>query len=76
MKDANVVEHIERLEDQLQAVKWLVKRPRFVSRRGQPSTPSIVEETAGLLRGRVPSGVVYERRLRREWETRLRRRVH
>ncbi|MDP3723216.1 MAG: hypothetical protein Q8R91_06960 [Candidatus Omnitrophota bacterium] len=36
---------------------------------------SIVTQTAGLLRGRLPEGRVYQRRLRREWEQQLKRRA-
>jgi len=76
MKDANnLVEQIERLEDQLQVMKWVIKRPRPLPRQGHPPTPSVVDQTAGLLRGRLPQGVVYQRRLRREWDARLHRRA-
>ena len=73
MKAITVVEQIERLEDQLQAVKWAMRPPQPVGRPKRPSTPSIVSQTAGLLRGRLPQGRVYQRRLRGEWEQRLKR---
>ncbi len=65
-----IVEHIERLEDQLQAMKWVVTRPRLRLHEGRTLPLGIVAQTAGLLRGRLPRGVVYQRRLRREWDTR------
>ena len=73
MKTINVVEQIERLEDQLQAVKWAVRSPQMVSRITPPTARSIVAQTAGLLRGRLPQGRTYQRRLRHEWERRLKR---
>lgn len=73
MKDTTV-EHLERLEDQLQALKWTVRLPVPGGRvRRRPDAQSIVTQTAGLLRGRLPSGVDHQRRLRREWERRLAR---
>lgn len=71
MKVMTMVEQIERLEDQLQAVKWAVRLPQPVSRATRPTPQRIVSQTAGLLKGRLPPGRVYERRLRREWEHRL-----
>ena len=75
MKDAGFVERIERLEDQLQAIKWAVQRPYVAPRHERPATASIVDQTAGLLRGRLPQGMAYQRRLRREWEAGLHRRT-
>jgi hypothetical protein len=73
MKGTNMVEQIERLEDQLQAIKWVVRSPQPVGRAKRPPTQSIVTRTAGLLQGRLPEGRAYQRRLRREWEQRLKR---
>jgi len=73
MKTSTMVEHIERLEDQLQALKWLVKFPQTPRRLGRSFAQGIVAETAGLLRGRLPNGRTYQRRLRREWESRFKR---
>ena len=66
MKAITVVEQIERLEDQLQAIKWAVRLPQPIGRVRHHANQSIVAQTAGLLRGRLPQGAVYQRRLRRE----------
>ena len=73
MKTTTVVEQIERLEDQLQAVKWAVRPFQSGGRIKAAAIQSIVSHTAGLLRGRLPQGRVYQRRVRREWERRLHR---
>ena len=75
MKEASVVEQIERLEDELQAVKWMVRPLGLSKPANRPPAVSIVTQTAGLLRGRLPTGRTYQRRLRREWEARLAREV-
>ena len=75
MKAVNTVEQLERLEDQLQAFKWAWKPPRFVGRLTGTTMRSIVAQTAGLLRGRLPNGRGYERRLRREWEQNTKQRA-
>lgn len=64
-----VMQEVELLEDRLQAVKWSLPVAAY-ARPGGRLTPqqSIVARTAGMLRGRVPSGVVYERRVRHEWQ--------
>ena len=74
MKAPNVVEHLERLEDQLQAIKWEVRslRPVGITRI---SPPSIITKTAGLLRGRVSPGRTHQRRARSEWERRFSREI-
>jgi hypothetical protein len=71
MKPVSVVEQIERLEDQLQAIKWAVRIARTAGRTKRGMRSSIVSQTAGLLRGRLPQGPVYQRRLRAEWERRF-----
>ena len=71
MKTSTMVEQIERLEDHLQAIKWVVRSPRAIGRIRRSTPHSIVTQTAGLLRGRLPAGRTYQRRLRHEWERRL-----
>lgn len=73
MKTQSMVEQLERLEDQLQAVKWTVRTSQPISRFKPHAIRSIVTQTAGLLRGRLPQGPVTQRRLRREWEQRFKR---
>lgn len=73
MKAVTVVEQIERLEDQLQAIKWAVRPMQFVGRIKRGDGQSIVSRTAGLLRGRIAEGRLCQRQLRREWERRLER---
>lgn len=75
MKGMTVVEQIERLEDQLQVLKWTVRLPAPRGRTSHLGGPSVVSQTAGLLRGRLPRGVTYQRRLRGEWESRLKREI-
>ncbi|MBI4596866.1 MAG: hypothetical protein HY737_00510 [Candidatus Omnitrophica bacterium] len=75
MKAINVIDQLERLEDQLQAIKWSVRLPQPMIRISHRHAPSIVSRTAGLLRGRLPTGRIYQRRIRREWELRLKREV-
>ena len=69
-----VMHEVEALEDRLQAVKWSLPVSAH-EQTGARLTPqnSIVARTAGMLRGRVPSGIVYERRVRHEWKRRLHR---
>jgi hypothetical protein len=73
MKDLPAVAYLERLEDQLQALKWVVWTPPSKRRVHLAATQSIVAQTAGLLRGRLPPGRAYQRRIRREWEQRFSR---
>lgn len=73
MKDLPAVDYLERLEDQLQTLKWVVGTPSPKRRERLPTTSSIVAQTAGLLRGRLPGGKAYQRGIRREWEQRLHR---
>ena len=78
MRDATVanvktLQEVEALEERLQMVKWTIRlrapQPRAASARGT----QIVSRTAGLLGKRFPSGIRYERRLRRAWAKRLHR---
>ncbi len=73
MKHINVADQLERLEDQLQVIKWALQPPQLLSRLGGQKRPSIVTRTAGLLRNRLPQGHIFQRRLRRQWDARLRR---
>lgn len=75
MKVTTMLDQVERLEDQLQAIKWAVGPSLSRGRVPVSTGRSVVSQTAGLLRGRLPSGVTYQRRLRREWELRLKRQV-
>ena len=67
------LQEVEALEERLQLVKWTISfsapQPSAASIRGT----QIVLRTAGLLGKRFPSGVRYERRLRRAWAKRLHR---
>ena len=72
VKTLTIAARLEQLEDQLQALKWAVRWPALVGRVRSP-TKSIVTQTAGLLRDRLPDGQTSQRRLRREWERRLAR---
>lgn len=73
MKTTTMLDQVERLEDQLQAVKWTIRVGRPVTRITSRSLTSVVTRTAGLLRGRLPQGRLLQRRLRREWERRVKR---
>jgi len=71
MKGVRTIEQLERLEDQLQVIKWTLRLSPPIRRGNRQRTKSIVTRTAGLLRGRLPQGRVYQRQLRQEWERRL-----
>ena len=73
MRSVTTIAQVERLEDQLQAIKWTLRLPRTTRGGQRGGAQHIVSRTAGLLRGRVPTGMTYQHRLRREWEHRLRR---
>ena len=63
----------ETLEERLQVAKWTLIIPRPFRRRRLTNGSRIVSRTAGLLGKRIPSGVIYEQRLRKTWASRLRR---
>jgi len=58
-------ERIEKLEEELQKLKWV-----FVPRL---SKPSIVDLSKGILGSKFPRGVKYQRRIRKEWEKRMKK---
>ena len=74
MAQPQTLMNLEHLEEQLQMLKWSVLRigpirSRSARKNGQRS---VVRETAGLLGKTFPRGVIYERRLRKTWASRLR----
>ena len=76
MTRIRTLQQAQALEERLQLVKWTVLLPpiRF-ARLKMKKYPhdGIVSQTAGLLGKRFPRGVTYERRMRQQWEERLRR---
>lgn len=63
---------VEALEERLETAKLIAWG---LPRRAARIPMGIVHETAGLLKGRVASGAVYQRRLRHAWELNVRRRT-
>lgn len=73
MKTPTTLDQVERLEDQLQAVKWTLRISHPVTRVESRPLTSVVTRTAGLLRGRLQQGRAIQHNLRREWERRHKR---
>lgn len=72
VKPAVWLNGVEALEEQLEAVKLAAWRlPRRLGAR----SVGIVQSTAGLLKGQIFPGRIYERRIRLAWERAARQRA-
>ncbi len=65
----NWLSDVEAMEERLEGMK-LTLLPSLA--KGQES---VVRSTAGLLKGRIRSGVAYQRRIRQDWKTSFSRRA-
>jgi hypothetical protein len=65
----NWLSNVEAMEERLEGMKLSV-----VSSLGEEEE-SIVRATSGLLEGRLPSGVVFQGKIRREWKASFLRRA-
>jgi hypothetical protein len=65
----NWLSDVEAMEERLEGMKLTVF-PSFPM-----GSESIVRSTAGLLKGRIRSGVAYQRRIRQDWKVSFSRRA-
>jgi hypothetical protein len=65
----NWLSDVEAMEERLEGMKLTVLSSLT---KGQES---IVRSTAGLLKGRIRSGVAYQRRIRQDWKASFSRRA-
>jgi len=66
-KTREIRQKIEKLEEELQAIKWDISIPKVLKE-------SIVDLTKGILGSKFEKGVEYQRRIRRKkWEKRMRK---
>ena len=63
---------VEALEERLEGMKLTAWQ---TLPKGRSFSESVVRSTAGLLKGRVPSGTIFQQRIRRQWISSLRRRT-
>jgi hypothetical protein len=68
----NWMDALEAMEERLEGMK-LTAWPSLGEYPGRSG--SIVRSTAGLLKGRIPTGVTYQRQIRRLWNVSIRRRA-
>jgi len=66
----NWLTEVEAMEERLEGMKLTILPSTSKNR-----TQSIVQATAGLLKGRIRSGAAYQRQLRHRWETSFSRRT-
>ena len=57
---------IEKLEEELQGIKWDIFVPQI-------SKESVVNLSKGILGKKFEKGVEYQRKIRKDWEKRMRR---
>jgi hypothetical protein len=65
-KSAEIRERIEKLEEELQKIKWDISFSRVLKE-------SVVDLTKGILGSKFEKGVKYQRRIRKDWEKRIKR---
>ena len=58
-------ERIERLEEEIQKLKW-ISVPRILK-------PSVVDMSRGILGSKFQKGVEYQRKIRKQWEQRMKK---
>lgn len=57
-------EKIERLEGEIQELKWSISVPKILK-------PSVVDMSKGILGSKFQKAVEYQRNLRKQWERRM-----
>jgi len=65
-KNAEIRQRIERLEEELQKIKWDISFREIFKK-------SIVDSTKGILGSKFEKGVKYQRKIRKDWEKRMKR---
>jgi hypothetical protein len=65
-KSAEIRQRIEKLEEELQKIKWDISFSRVLKE-------SIVDLTKGILGSEFEKGVKYQRKVREDWEKRMKR---
>jgi len=58
-------ERIERLEEEIQRLKW-ISVPKILK-------PSVVDMSKGILGSKFQKGVEYQRKIRKQWEERTKK---
>ncbi|MBU4298469.1 hypothetical protein KJ636_00265 [Patescibacteria group bacterium] len=65
-KTQELRQKIEKLEEEIQAIKWDISVPKVLKR-------SIIDLSKGILGSKFEKGVEYQRRIRKEWERRMKK---
>jgi hypothetical protein len=65
-KSAEIRQRIEKLEEELQKIKWDISFREIFKK-------SIVDLTKGILGNKFEKGVRYQRKIRKDWEKRMKR---
>jgi hypothetical protein len=65
-KSVEIRQRIEKLEEELQKIKWDISFGKILKE-------SIVDLTKGILGSKFEKGVKYQRRIRKEWEKRMKK---
>lgn len=66
MTNQTLRETIERLEGEIQELKWNISVPRILK-------PSVVNISKGILGRKFQKGVEYQGKLRKQWERRMKK---
>ncbi len=66
IKFIKIRQKIEKLEEELQKIKWDISAFKV-------SKVSIVDLSKGILGSKFEKGIKYQKRLRKEWEKRMRK---
>jgi hypothetical protein len=65
-KSVEIRQRIEKLEEELQKIKWDISFREIFKK-------SIVDSTKGILGSKFEKGVKYQRKIRKDWEKRMKR---
>jgi len=66
IKFMEIRQKIEKLEEELQKIKWDISASKV-------SKVSVVDLSKGILGSKFEKGIKYQKRLRKEWEKRMRK---
>jgi hypothetical protein len=66
IKFIKIRQKIEKLEEELQKIKWDISASKV-------SKVSVVDLGKGILGSKFEKGIKYQKRLRKEWEKRMRK---
>jgi hypothetical protein len=66
IKFSEIRQKIEKLEEELQKIKFDISAPKF-------SKISVVDLSKGILGSKFEKGIEYQKRLRKKWEKRMKK---